>query len=123
MSNQVIKRLEQHGVRLKKEKCKFSKTELVYLGHKINGSGILPADEKVRAINGVKIPKDIQELRSFVGMVNLYGKWIPYMSTLLAPLYSLLSDEEKESEKWGWNQTCTDAFNKGKRLLTSKQAC
>ena len=56
-------------------------------------------------------------------MVNLYGKWIPDMSTLLAPLYSLLSDEEKESEKWGWNQTCTDAFNKGKRLLTSKQAC
>ena len=44
MSNQVIKRLDQHGVRLKKEKCKFSKTELVYLGHKINGSGILPAD-------------------------------------------------------------------------------
>ena len=95
----------------------------IYLDGVLIGSGILPADEKVRAINDVKIPKDIQELRSFVGMVNLYGKCIPNMSTLLAPLHSLLSDEEKESEKWGWNQTCTDVFNKGKRLLTSKQAC
>ena len=120
MVDQVMKRLEEHGVRLKKEKCEFSKTELVYLGHKINGTGILPTDEKVRAINDVKIPKDIQELRSFIGMVNFYGKFIPNMSTLLAPLYSLLSDEEKESENWGWNETCTDAFNECKRLLTSK---
>lgn len=55
------------------------------------------------------------QLCSFIGLVNYYGKFLPNMSTLLAPLYQLLQKNTK------WTKIHKDTFQEIKRLLTSSQ--
>ena len=57
-----------------------------YLGHKINQEGIQPLEKKVLAIKQAPTPKTVEQLESFLGMINYYGKFIPNLSTIGAPL-------------------------------------
>ena len=75
--NEVLSRLEKAGVRLKQEKCVFMADEVTYLGHRHNREGIQPTGAKVEAINQAPKPRNLSELRAFLGMVNFYGKFIP----------------------------------------------
>ena len=54
-----------------------------YLGHRVDAEGLHTLDTKVAAIQQAPSPKDVQELCSFLGLVNYYGKFIPNLSTLL----------------------------------------
>ena len=93
----VLQRLEQSGLRLKKKKCFFLQTSVEYLGHRIDCDGLHPTDEKVRAIRDAPTPKNVAELRSYLGLVNYYGKFLPQLSTVLASLYDLLKKETRWS--------------------------
>ena len=86
-----------------------------YLGHVISRDGIQPTAEKVRAITEAPRPKDVAELRAFLGLVNYYGKFMKDASTVLAPLYSLLRKEIP----WRWKSSQEKAFKKAKALLKS----
>ena len=66
-----------------------------YLGHLIDATGIHLTREKVRAIKEAPVPKDITQLRAFVGLINYYGKFIPQMATHMAPLYRLMEKDHK----------------------------
>ena len=61
-----------------------------YPGHQISAKGIQPTEDKVRAIKDALVPTNVTQLRSFVGLVNYYGKFLPNLSSILAPLYTLL---------------------------------
>ena len=87
---EVLKRLSEAGLHLKREKCAFMMEEVVYLGQKINRQGIQPIEEKVRAITEAPAPKNVSEVRSYLGMINYYQRYLPNLSTILAPLHSLL---------------------------------
>ena len=89
--------------------------EVEYLGQKINSQGIQPIQEKVRAIADAPSPKNVSEVRSYLGMINYYQKYLPNLSTILAPLHSLL--EKGKS----WNKEHQESFNKSKELLKSSQ--
>ena len=86
----VLEHLESAGIRLKHQKCSFMIPEVEYLGHSVSEKGIQPMSEKVRAIRDAPQPQDVSQLRSFLGMLNYYGKFIPNLATLLRPLYDLL---------------------------------
>ena len=86
----VLKRLEDAGVKLKRDKCSFLLPAIEYLGHHISAQGIQPTTEKVEAIQKAPEPSDVTQLRSFLGAVNYYQKFLPDLSTVLAPLYKLL---------------------------------
>ena len=77
------------------EKCKFFQKSVEYLGHVIDKEGIQPIQKKVEAILAAKSPNNIQQLQSFMGMVNYYGKFIPKLSTIAAPLNDLRKKEVK----------------------------
>ena len=70
----LFTRLEQHGFRLKQEKCKFLLPVVEYLGHQISSDGIQPLLNKVDAIVKAPMPQNIQQLRSSLGLINYYGK-------------------------------------------------
>ena len=72
--NEVLSRLEKAGVRLKSV---FMAGKVTYLGHRLNREGIQPTGMKVEAINQAPKPRNLSELRAFLGMVNFYGKFIP----------------------------------------------
>ncbi len=109
----VLQRLEEAGLRLKRGKCSFVMPSVEYLGHRIDSEGLHPTDEKVRAIKDAPAPRNITELRSFLGLINYYGKFLPQLSTVLAPMYSLL----KKGAGWAWETPQAQAFEKAKTLL------
>ena len=110
----VLSRLEAAGLRLKK-KCAFLMPSVGYLGHTIAADGLYPTKEKTRAIVEAPTPQDVSQLRSFLGMVNYYCKFLPNLSSTLAPLYRLL---EKKTG-WSWGEKQETAFQTAKKQLTS----
>ena len=90
----VLERLSLAGMKLRQEKSIFMAPEVQYLGHKITKQGIEPTEEKVEAIVQSPHPTNISELKAFIGLINYYGKFIPNLSMVLNPLYSLLHKTE-----------------------------
>ena len=84
----VLKQLEDAGLRLKLAKCAFMMDQLEYLGHLISGNGIQPTEDKKQAILEAPTPQNLQQLRSFLGLLNYYGKFLPNLASILSPLYS-----------------------------------
>ena len=109
-----MRRLHCEGVRLKREKCSFLQTSVIYLGYKIDAEGIHATDNKVKAILKAPTPKNVSELRAFLGMLNYYGKFLSNLSTLVHPLNELL----KTGHRWEWRPDCDKAFQEAKRQLS-----
>ena len=90
-------------------------SEVEYLGHKIRQEGLHPTESKVRAVADAPEPKRVAELRSFLGLVNYYGKCLPYLASTAAPLYTLL----RKNVSWVWGKAHNAAFIGVKELLQS----
>ena len=112
----VLKRLSEAGLRLKREKCVFLAPEVTYLGHRISSAGIHPTEEKVRAVKLAPQPTNVSELKSYLGLINYYGKFMPNLATVLAPLHELL----RKNTKWKWGPDQERAFAESKELLMSQ---
>ena len=112
---QVLSRLEKAGLQLQRQKCTFMQPSVEYLGHRISAAGLHPSEEKVRAIVDAPVPKDVTQLRSFLGLVNYYGKFLPQLSSTLALLYALL----QKKARWTWGAVQDKAFLEAKGQLTS----
>lgn len=111
----VLYRLQSHGMKLKKNKCFFMLTEVKYLGYIISKDGVKVDNEKVQAIKMIPRPNNISDLRSFLGMINFYAKFVKNISSILSPLYHLL----KKGVPWEWNNECELSFKKIKSILMS----
>ena len=109
----VLSKLDKAGLHLNKDKCKFRKTKVEYLGHVFDREGLHPSAEKVNAIQEAPKPKDVSELRSFLGITNYYGRFLPNLSSKLAPLYDLLHKDRK----WQWSSKQDEAFKLDKKAL------
>lgn len=109
--------LETRGLKIKKSKCSFLAREIKFLGYVINEDGVKVDPDKVKAMVDMAYPKNVSELKSFLGMVNFYGKFVKNISTHLAPLYELL----KKGKHFCWSNKSSEAFNKVKRLLCSAE--
>ena len=96
--NRVLDVLSKAGLRLRKSKCTFMADDVAYLGFRVDSKGLSVLPEKTRAVLDAPTPRNREELQSFLGMVNFYGRFIPNCSSLLAPLYSLL----RADQKWRW---------------------
>ena len=86
----VLQQLEQYNTRAKKAKCAFLCDAVEYLGHRIDADGLHTLSSKVKAIQDAPQPQNVQELRSFLGLLHYYGKFLPNLATLLHPLNALL---------------------------------
>ena len=114
---EVLKRLLRHGLHVRRSKCRFLQPRVIFLGHRIDAEGIHPTDEKLKAIMQAPAPENVQELRSFLGLINYYGKFIPNAATILAPLNELL----RKDVKWNWTERCQKSFEEAKQTLTSNE--
>ena len=74
--NEVLQRLENAGMRLKRSKCIFLAESVEYLGYKISQEGLRPTKEKVRPITHAPKPHNVSELKAFLGLINYYHKFI-----------------------------------------------
>ena len=112
---EVLARLEQAGLKLKRSKCFFMLPSVEYLGHEVSAEGLRPTKEKVRAVVEAPAPLNVMQLRSFLGLVNYYSKFLPQLASTLAPLHRLL----QKNTQWRWGNAEMEAFNKAKEELAS----
>ena len=111
----VLKRIEEYGFRIRKVKCLFLQDSVEYLGHIIDKLGVRPSPSKVEAILKAPKPENQMQLRSFLGGVTYFGKFIAQLSELSAPLNRLL----RKDVPWNWDKAAEEAFNKMKQALAS----
>ena len=113
--DEVLQRLGNAGLHLKREKCSLMLPEVQYLGHKISAKGLEPTDEKIKAIREAPAPQNVTQLRSFLGAINYYCKFLPNLANNLSPLYKLLQHQSK----WTWGPEQIKAFELAKQHLAS----
>ena len=94
-----LKKLDEDNLRITLPKCHFAKTEIEWLEHKFTQSGFQPLESKTAAILSLSAPKNLKQLRSFLGSVHYIGKFIPNLSQLCHPLRPLL----KKNTEFVWN--------------------
>lgn len=111
----VLTRLKFFNFRANPDKCEFFKPDIHYLGIIINKDGQRPDPEKTRAITEMPSPTNAAEVRSFLGAVGFYAKFIRNMSEIRAPLDRLM----KKDVKFHWDAECEAAVNKFRKLLIS----
>ena len=109
----VLEKLASTGLRLKRSNCEFMLPSIEYLGHRIDQKGVHPTKDKVKAIKEALKPKNVSELRSFLGIINYYGRFMANLSTQLSPLYDLL----KKKKIWSWGTKQDKAFEVAKNAL------
>ena len=111
----VLSRLQVAGITLNQEKCKFSQTSVGFLGHVVDHTGIQPDPEKIAAITHVHTPKNVGDVRRFLGMINQLSKFSPNLAEETQPLRELLSKERA----WVWGEPQELAFCRLKKILTN----
>ena len=87
----VLSRLEDAGVRLKTDKCTFMTRSVNYLGYVIDEQGLQQDPINVRqSVKESPEPKDVTELRIFLGLINYYNRFMLNLANILASLYHLV---------------------------------
>ena len=96
----------------------FEHVSGVYLGHQIDGEGLHTPPSKVSAIVDALEPKNVQKLRSFLGFLNYYSRFIFNLASILYRLNRLLQNDIT----WKWSSACACAFWKAtQQSLVSSQ--
>jgi hypothetical protein len=111
----IFQRLNEAGVSINWKKCQFCRARLRYLGHIVDCKGLRPDTEKVDAILQILEPRNVLEVRRFVGIASWYRRFIPNFASIIAPLTKLT----RKNVTFAWTEECSSAFTKLKELLIS----
>ena len=95
----LFQECQKNQIRIKLNKCEFEKTEMVYLGYHIGYGWWAPSPKKVEAISRAKV-RNLKELQSFLGGMNLFRRHVPSFSTTSHKLTDLL----KKGRQWVWGE-------------------
>lgn len=112
----VLDKIKASGATLNEDKCQFSKKSIKFLGHIIDGNGIRPDPDKVRAIVEMTSPVNVTEVRRFLGMVHQMSKFSPHLADKAKPLRDLVSPKNQ----WVWTENQQHAFETIKHELSSQ---
>ena len=107
--------LRYHQLYAKFSKCEFCLIEVKFLGHVVSASSVLVDPEKVEAIMSWERPKSVFKIRSFLGLVGYYRRFIKNFSRLAAPMTRLT----RKGVKFEWDDLCEKEFQELKRRLTT----
>ena len=111
----VLERLRLHGLRVKPEKCTIAVRQVLFLGHVVSDSGIMPDPAKIEAVNNIPSPRNTKDVRSFLDLPGYYRKFIPGFSSIAAPLLHLT----QKAASFVRTDVCEQAFQRLKQLLCS----
>ena len=112
---EVLTRLKLANLTVKLKKCQFGGAKVHYLGHVIGGGQIHPEEEKVKAVREYPRPVVKKDVRSFLGLVGYYQRFIPQFSAIAAPLTDLTRKGLPDKVKW--TEECQVSFQHLKETL------
>ena len=111
----ILDVLRKNKLYCKLSKCTFAQTEVEFCGFLVSKKGIRTHPEKIQLIQNWPVPKEISDLKSFLGLCGFYQRFIPRYAALIACLTSLY----KRNAQWKWTQTEDLAFSTVKKELAS----
>ena len=111
----IFQRMRKCNYRLSRDKCVFMQSLVKFLGHIVSHDGIRTDPAKVDAIMSMRRPKNVAEVKSFLGLVNFYAKFIPNLSHVCEPMNNLT----RKDIPWLWSHKCQSAFDHIKVCIVS----
>ena len=111
----VFQRIREANLKISPAKCFLFQTKLVFLGHVVSADGIHTDPAKIAAVEKYPVPQTIRQLRSFMGLVGFYRKFVLNFGLIANPLYQLMN----KTTTFHWTADCQKAFNKLKTALVS----
>ena len=112
----VFSHLWEAGLKMKRSKCDFFKSEIHYLGHLISPEGISPLPNKLDSIKHMPVPNSAKEIKQFLGLTGYYRKFVPRFADISRPLTTLT----KKDAKFEWTSACQKSFELLKEALCGK---
>lgn len=111
----VLERAMEYNLKLSADKCEFRKSEVTYVGHRLTSKGVKPDPEKIRAVCNMVKPTCLKDLQTFMGFIQYLSKFMPHLSTVSAPLRTLL----EKNTAWHWDEEKETSFLKLKDMATN----
>ena len=109
----VFSCLQEVGLKMKRSKCDFFKSEIHYLGHLISPEGISLLPNKLDSIKHMPVPNSAKEIKQFLGLTGYYRKFVPRFADISRPLTTLT----KKDVKFEWTSACQKSFELLKEAL------
>lgn len=110
----LLRRLNDKGLRCRLDKCSFAQPQVTYLGYTLSRQGVAKGP-KVDAVMRMPPPTDVATLKSFMGSVQFYNKFLPNLATVTEPLTRLT----RKDVAWRWTWKEQEAFNRLKTMLSA----
>ena len=111
----ALRILKQNQLYAKFTKCEFWLEKVHFLGHVVSKEGISVDPAKIEAVSKWPAPKNVTEVRSFLGLAGYYRRFVEGFAKIAAPLTALT----RKGKKYEWTAKCEEHFQELKSKLTS----
>jgi hypothetical protein len=111
----VLEKLRQNQLYAKFSKCDFWLKEVAILGHVLTAEGVAIDPAKIEAVKEWEQPRNVTDIRSFLGLAGYYRKFIENFSKIAKPMTNLL----KKTNEFEWMRECDHSFQTLKQKLTT----
>lgn len=112
----IFQKFREANLTLNLAKCHFFETSVEFLGFEVTINGIRPGAKKIAAVRDFPLPKNVHNVRQFIGLASFFRKFIKNFASLARPLTKLL----KKNSPWLWGQEQQQAFSDLKDKLVSR---
>lgn len=112
----ILQLFQEAGLTLNLSKCRFFDTQIDYLGYEISSEGVKPGERKIEAVRKFPTPRNVHEVRQFLGLSSYFRKFVKGFGEIAKPLTTLL----KQNTPWQWTQLEEAAFQSLKQKLQER---
>jgi hypothetical protein len=111
----VFDRFRQAGLKLKPKKCELFQSSVLYLGYQVSKDGVSTNLEKIKIVQEWPVPRNVRDVRSFIGLTSYYRKFVKGFADIARPLHKLMS----KNAVFKWSDECQKAFEHLKMCLVT----